>query len=116
MKSQRLFSDSLNRFLQEKNGSKMAFLDGSPTERLCEPLVEYICESGGEVRLKAPLKEILLNADGTVKGFLIRGQDGAADEVFTADLYISAMPVDPLKTIVPCPLAQVTRIRKDRRS
>ena len=25
---------ALNRFLQEKNGSKMAFLDGSPTERL----------------------------------------------------------------------------------
>ena len=92
---------ALNRFLQEKNGSKMAFLDGAPTERLCEPLVDYITERGGEVRLNAPLKEILLNEDGTVKGFLIRGLDGAPDEVFTADLYISAMPVDPLKTIVP---------------
>ncbi len=92
---------ALNRFLQEKNGSKMAFLDGSPTERLCEPLVDYITERGGEVRLNSPLKEILLNDDGTVKGFLIRGLDGAPDEIFTADLYISAMPVDPLKTIVP---------------
>ena len=25
---------ALNRFLQEKNGSKMAFLDGAPPERL----------------------------------------------------------------------------------
>lgn len=103
---------ALNRFLQEKNGSKMAFLDGAPTERLCEPLVDYITERGGEVRLNTPLKEILLNEDGTVKGFLIRGLDGAPDEVFTADLYISAMPVDPLKTIVPEPWRKLPEFKK----
>jgi 15-cis-phytoene desaturase len=103
---------ALNRFLQEKNGSKMAFLDGAPTERLCEPLVDYITERGGEVCLNAPLKEILLNEDGTVKGFLIRGLDGAPDEVFTADLYISAMPVDPLKTIVPEPWRKLPEFKK----
>lgn len=92
---------ALNRFLQEKNGSKMAFLDGAPTERLCEPIVEYITERGGEVRLNAPLKEILLHEDGTVKGFLLRGLNGAEDEIFTADAYVSAMPVDPLKVILP---------------
>jgi 15-cis-phytoene desaturase len=94
---------ALNRFLQEKNGSQMAFLDGSPTERLCQPLVDYITARGGEVRLNAPLKEILLNDDGTVKGFLIRGLDGNEDEIFTADLYTSAMPVDPLKVMLPKP-------------
>jgi 15-cis-phytoene desaturase len=103
---------ALNRFLQEKNGSKMAFLDGAPTERLCEPLVNYITKRGGEVRLNAPLKEILLNEDGTVKGFLIRGLDGAPDELFTADLYISAMPVDPLKTIVPEPWRKLPEFKK----
>jgi len=92
---------ALNRFLQEKNGSKMAFLDGSPTERLCQPIVDYITERGAEVRLNAPIKEFLLNPDGTVKGFLVRGLDGAADEVITADIYVSAMPVDPLKVILP---------------
>lgn len=94
---------ALNRFLQEKNGSKMAFLDGSPTERLCQPMVDHITERGGEVRLNAPIKEFLLNPDGTVRGFLIRGLDGAADEVITADLYVSAMPVDPLKVMLPEP-------------
>ncbi len=94
---------ALNRFLQEKNGSKMAFLDGSPTERLCQPIVDYITAKGGEVRLNAPLKEILLNEDSTVKGFFLRGLDGREDEVFTADLYVSAMPVDPLKVILPQP-------------
>jgi 15-cis-phytoene desaturase len=92
---------ALNRFLQEKNGSKMAFLDGAPTERLCQPMVDYITERGGEVRLNAPIKEFLLNSDGTVRGFLIRGLNGAADEVLTADLYVSAMPVDPLKVMLP---------------
>ena len=41
---------ALNRFLQETDGSKIAFLDGSPTERLCEPLKEYIESKGGVVR------------------------------------------------------------------
>ncbi|HAA29984.1 MAG TPA: 15-cis-phytoene desaturase, partial [Cyanobacteria bacterium UBA8553] len=35
------------------------------------------------------------------RGFLIRGLNGAADEVFTADAYVSAMPVDPLKVMLP---------------
>lgn len=94
---------ALRAFLQEKKGSQMAFLDGSPTERLCQPMVDYITERGGEVRLNAPLKEILLNGDGTVKGFLLRGLNGAEDEVLTADLYVSAMPVDPLKVMLPKP-------------
>ncbi|MBD2141139.1 15-cis-phytoene desaturase [Anabaena sp. FACHB-1250] len=92
---------ALNRFLQEKNGSKMAFLDGSPTERLCQPIIDHITERGGEVRLNVPLKEILLNEDGTVKGFLLRGLNGAEDEILTADIYVSALPVDPLKPILP---------------
>lgn len=92
---------ALNRFLQEKDGSKMAFLDGSPTERLCQPLIDFITQQGGQVRLGAPLKEILLNDDGTVRGFLIRGLNGAPDEELTADAYVSALPVDPLKLLLP---------------
>lgn len=103
---------ALNRFLQEKNGSKMAFLDGSPTERLCQPLVDYITERGGEVRLNAPLKEILLHEDGTVQGFLIRGLNGETDQVVTADLYVSAMPVDPLKVLLPKPWREIEQFKK----
>jgi len=92
---------ALNRFLREKDGSKMAFLDGSPTERLCQPLVDSIVARGGEVRLNAPLKAIQLHEDGSVRNFLLRGLDGAPDEVVTADVYVSAMPVDPLKLLLP---------------
>lgn len=98
---------ALNRFLQEKNGSKMAFLDGSPTERLCQPMVDYITERGGEVRLNAPIGEFLLNDDNTVHGFQIRGVKGAESEILTADIYVSAMPVDPLKLMMPKPWGEM---------
>jgi 15-cis-phytoene desaturase len=103
---------ALNRFLRERYGSKVAFLDGSPTERLCQPMVDYITERGGEVRLNAPLKEILLNEDGTVQGFLLRGLNGAPDEVLTADIYVSAMSVDPLKTVLPQPWREIDFFQK----
>lgn len=103
---------ALNRFLQEKNGSKMAFLDGSPTERLCQPLIDYITNRGGEVRLKAPLKEILLTEDNNVKGFLVGGRNGEPDQTITADIYISAMPVDPLKAKLPKEWQQLEEFKK----
>lgn len=94
---------ALNRFLQERYGSKVAFLDGSPTERLCQPIVDYVTERGGEVHLSKPLKQILLNPDSTVRGFHIRGLNGAEDEIITADAYVSAMPVDVMKVLMPEP-------------
>ena len=103
---------ALNKFLQQKDGSKMAFLDGSPTERLCQPLVDYIEAGGGEVKLNAPLKEILLNSDGSVKGFLMRGLNGAEDYVETADAYVSAMPVDVMKVMLPEPWKDIECFQK----
>jgi 15-cis-phytoene desaturase len=94
---------AMNRFLQERYGSKIAFLDGSPTERLCQPIADYITEGGGQVRLNAPLKEIVLNSDGSVQHFLLRGLNGQPDEVLTADVYVSALSVDVMKVLMPQP-------------
>jgi 15-cis-phytoene desaturase len=38
---------------RETHGSKMAFLDGAPPERLCKPVVEPFSALGGEVQLNA---------------------------------------------------------------
>ncbi len=92
---------AINRFLKERYGSKVAFLDGSPTERLCQPMVDYITERGGEVRLNAPLKKIMTDENGAINGFLLRGLNGAEDEVLEADAYVSAMSVDALKLMLP---------------
>ena len=98
---------ALNRFLQEKNGSKMAFLDGNPPERLCQPMVEHIQSKGGEVHLESPLREIELNADGSVAGFRIGGVAGKEPYTLTADAYVSALPVDPFKLLLPDPWKQM---------
>jgi len=103
---------ALNRFLQERYGSKVAFLDGSPTERLCQPIVDYVTERGGSVLLNKPLKQILLNPDSTVRGFLMRGLNGADDEIITADAYVSALPVDVMKVLTPEPWRGISFFQK----
>ncbi|AKG22465.1 15-cis-phytoene desaturase [Calothrix sp. 336/3] len=103
---------ALNRFLQERYGSKIAFLDGSPTERLCQPIVDHITERGGEVRLNAPLKEIVLNEDGTVKHFVLRGLNGSSEEILTADAYVCATSVDVAKVLMPEPWKKIEFFQK----
>ncbi|KAJ0093122.1 hypothetical protein Patl1_26179 [Pistacia atlantica] len=87
---------ALNRFLQEKHGSKMAFLDGSPPERVCMPIVNHIQSLGGEVRLNSRIQKIELDSNGTVKNFLL-----TSGEVIEGDVYVFATPVDILKLLLP---------------
>jgi len=87
---------AMNRFLNEDNGLQMAFLDGNQPDRLCAPMVESIENNGGKVVKNAPFKEFVLNEDGSVKHLLMR--DGSVVE---ADEYVSAMPVDIVKRLVP---------------
>lgn len=103
---------ALNRFLQERYGSKVAFLDGSPPERLCQPIVDYVTEQGGKVLLNKPIRQILLNADSTVRGYLVRGLDGAEDEVITADAYVCATSVDVIKALMPEPWQGISFFQK----
>nr|AAA99519.1 phytoene desaturase [Zea mays] len=98
---------ALNRFLQEKHGSKMAFLDGNPPERLCMPIVDHIRSRGGEVRLNSRIKKIELNPDGTVKHFAL--SDGTQ---ITGDAYVCATPVDIFKLLVPQEWSEITYFKK----
>jgi len=98
---------ALNRFLQEKHGSKMAFLDGNPPERLCMPIVNHIQSLGGEVRLNSRIKKIELNPDGTVKHFELT--DGTQ---ITADAYVCAAPVDIFKLLVPEAWKEISYFKK----
>jgi 15-cis-phytoene desaturase len=87
---------ALNRFLNERHGSKMAFLDGAPPERLCQPMVDHFTSRGGEIKMEARVKDIVLNEDGTVKELQLTN-----GEVVTGDLYVSAAPVDLVKLLIP---------------
>ena len=90
----------------------MAFLDGAPPERLCEPMVEHIRSLGGEVHLDSPLREIKLNPDGSVAAFHIGGVKGKESFDLTADAYVSALPVDPFKLLLPEPWKQMEVFQK----
>lgn len=98
---------ALNRFLQEKHGSKMAFLDGNPPERLCKPIVDHVQSFGGQLQINSRLQKIELNNDGTVKDFLL-----ANGSIVEGDVYISAMPVDILKLVLPQEWKEVSYFKK----
>merc|ERR1719215_1758754 len=74
----------------------MAFLDGNQSDRLCAPMKEHIEQRGGEVRLDAPLERLVLNEDGSVKHLKMR-----SGEEIVADEYISAVPCDIMRRLVP---------------
>ncbi len=103
---------ALNRFLQEKNGSKMAFLDGAPPERLCQPIVDHIKALGGEVHLNKPLRKINLNEDSSVKSFSIGNTEEENNEEIIADAYVSALPVDLFKLLLPKSWSQMDSFKK----
>ena len=88
---------AMNRFINETHGSKTAFLDGNQPDRLCAPMAKHAMDAGGEVRTKAGLKRILVDeTTGDVTGMELIG-----GEVVTGDHYVSAMPVDALKLLLP---------------
>lgn len=87
---------AMNRFLNEDNGLQMAFLDGNQPDRLCAPMKEHIESKGGKVIMESPVKEIVTNDDGSIKHLLMR-----SGEKIVADEYVSAMPVDIVKRMIP---------------
>ena len=98
---------AMNRFLNEDNGLQMAFLDGNQPERLCAPMAAHIEARGGEVRLNSPVAELQTNEDGSVKGFLMR--DGT---MVVADEYVSAVPCDIFKRLLPKAWAKMPYFRQ----
>ncbi len=93
---------AMNRFLNETDGLQMAFLDGNQPDRLCAPMVDSIEKNGGSVKTKKRLKEFVLNEDGSVKHLAMANGD-----IIEADEYISAMPVDVIKRMMPKPWAEM---------
>jgi len=94
---------AMNRFINEADGSQTAFLDGNQPERLCAPLRQYIEAAGGRVLLGQPVRSINTAEFAKVQGGLpdvtsLTLDDGSEIE---ADMFVSAMPVDVLKRLMP---------------
>eukprot|EP00555_Chaetoceros_dichaeta_P011336 CAMPEP_0198258048 /NCGR_PEP_ID=MMETSP1447-20131203/7573_1 /TAXON_ID=420782 /ORGANISM="Chaetoceros dichaeta, Strain CCMP1751" /LENGTH=525 /DNA_ID=CAMNT_0043945091 /DNA_START=210 /DNA_END=1790 /DNA_ORIENTATION=- len=88
---------AMNRFINEADGSQTAFIDGNQPDRLCKPMVEHITARGGQVLTGKPIASIEVNPDDNTIQHLILA-DGTTVE---ADVYVSAMPVDIIKRLIP---------------
>jgi 15-cis-phytoene desaturase len=75
-------------------------------------VVDHIESLGGEVHLDCPLREIKLNDDGSVAAFQIGGVKGKEGFDLVADAYVSALPVDPFKLLLPEPWKQMEVFQK----
>jgi 15-cis-phytoene desaturase len=71
-------------------------LDGNQPDRLCKPIVDHVSERGGDVHVGKPISSIELNPDDSVK--CLKCADGSE---IKADMYVSAMPVDVVKRLIP---------------
>ena len=87
---------AMNRFINEADGSQTAFLDGNQPDRVCAPIADHVRAAGGDVLVEKPLERIDVNDDGSIAKVVLRG----GEEVI-ADEYVSALPVDVLKRVVP---------------
>ena len=90
---------AMNRFINEADGSQTAFLDGNQPDRLCKPMVDHITARGGQVLTGKPIASIDVDPenDNTIQKLTLA--DGSI--VDDADFYVSAMPVDIIKRLVP---------------
>ena len=87
---------AMNRFINEADGSQTAFLDGNQPDRVCAPIADHVRAAGGDVLTEKPLERIDVNDDGSIAKIVLRG-----GEEVVADEYVSALPVDVLKRVVP---------------
>ena len=99
---------AMNRFINEADGSQTAFLDGNQPDRLCKPLVDHIASRGGQVMTSMPIASIDVNPDDNSVQHLTLA-DGSTVE---ADVYVSAMPVDVIKKLVPKTWSQMPYFRQ----
>jgi len=99
---------AMNRFINEADGSQTAFLDGNQPDRLCEPILQHVRARGGQVQTGTPIVEINVNdEDHTIQS--LTTADGRTIE---ADYYVSAMPVDVLKRLIPKPWSTLPYFRQ----
>ncbi len=103
---------ALNRFLQQKDGSKLAYLDGAPPERLCQPIVDYITARGGNVYTHHSLNTINVNENGHIGSLMFTNRQHDTEMMVTADCYVSALSVDPLKDLLPDPWQKLEFFQK----
>ena len=99
---------AMNRFINESDGSQTAFLDGNPPERFCQPIKEWVENKGGKVICSSPVVDIVLDEESG----LVNSLKLANGSIVTADYYVSAVPVDVFKRLIPTQWSTIPYFRQ----
>ncbi len=89
-------------FAVRTEASKLRMLEGSPSEYLHKPILEYLEARGTKVYTRRRVREIQFTeeADQTrVTGMVVA--DGDTEEVITADAYVAACDVPGIQRLLP---------------
>jgi zeta-carotene desaturase len=89
-------------FATKTEASVLRMLEGSPSEYLHKPIVEYLEARGVKIHTRRRVREILFNESGNttkVKGIVVA--DGENESTITADAYVCACDVPGIKKIIP---------------
>ncbi|MGL5078380.1 MAG: 9,9'-di-cis-zeta-carotene desaturase, partial [Waterburya sp.] len=89
-------------FATKTEASVLRMLEGSPSEYLHKPILEYLEARGAKIHTRRRVREILFNESGnTTKVTGIVVADGANESTITADAYVCACDVPGIKKIIP---------------
>ena len=89
-------------FATKTEASVLRMLEGSPSEYLHKPIVDYLEARGVKIHTRRRVREVLYqdSADQTkVTGLVVA--DGESEETITADAYVCACDVPGIKKVIP---------------
>ncbi|MGL5794759.1 MAG: 9,9'-di-cis-zeta-carotene desaturase [Waterburya sp.] len=89
-------------FATKTEASVLRMLEGSPSEYLHKPILEYLEARGAKIHTRRRVREILFNESGNtteVTGIVVA--DGENESTITADAYVCACDVPGIKKIIP---------------
>ncbi|BAZ46148.1 carotene 7,8-desaturase [Chondrocystis sp. NIES-4102] len=89
-------------FATKTEASVLRMLEGSPSEYLHKPIVEYLEARGAKIHTRRRVREILFDESGNktkVTGIVVA--DGESETTITADAYVCACDVPGIKKIIP---------------
>lgn len=89
-------------FATKTEASVLRMLEGSPSEYLHKPIVDYLEEKGTKIHTRRRVREILYedsSDDTKVTGIIVA--DGENEETIRADVYVCACDVPGIKKVIP---------------
>lgn len=89
-------------FATKTEASVLRMLEGSPSEYLHEPIVDYLSARGTKIHTRRRVRKVLFDESGdTTKVTGIVVADGETESTIIADAYVCACDVPGIKKVIP---------------